>query len=143
MNPANPFGSKSAKRVFDFMQNTNPANGFSNVLGQIRNGALVDELTESLTEAVIAMRKTGKKSSLILKMDLVPVTKGDTSSLYIDADVTVKLPKPEQRASVFFTNEENELLRNDPRQKEFEQLKVVDGKKKDEPLKTLQNAVNQ
>lgn len=113
------------------------ANQFTTILGQIRRGELLDECSEKISQAVAALRLTGKRASITLKLDLVPLTRGCVDSINIDARVSAKLPEPEKKAAVFFTDENNGLHRNDPRQAEFENLKVVEGGQQEKPAKVV------
>lgn len=91
---------------------------FTDVLGQIRKGAVTEELNKALlavNEAVIA---TGKKGELTLKLEVKPM-KGNRAQVTVAANISTKTPKEELPEGIFFLTNDGDLVRNDPDQQEL------------------------
>ena len=59
------------------------------VISQLRRGQTALDLAEGLAELVAAVRATGKKGALTLKLTLAPHAKGDDVILTLSDDVTL------------------------------------------------------
>ena len=94
------------------------------LLGELRKGLTVSELSDELGELIQAVKETGKKGALSLKLEFVPSSGGET--VLVTADWTVKEPLPNKASTTFFTTDDNLLVRTDPRQREM--FGVVPGK---------------
>ena len=103
-------------------------NAFEKTLRDVRYGHAVTEASEKLAQLVQAVRASGKGGRFTLTLSVKPASRGDTSTLMVEDDIAVKLPKQEKPQSVFFATDQNLLQRNDPNQKEFV-LKTVPGEK--------------
>jgi len=112
---------------------TKASNTFDHTLREMRQGMVVTELSEELAKLVGAVRTTGRGGELVLRLKVKPASRGDVTTLMITDDISVKAPRPEKAAAVFFSTENNELLRNDPRQLAME-LKVVPAAEEKKPL---------
>jgi hypothetical protein len=110
---------------------------FTNTIGGVRKGALIDELSVKLQELTIAVRKAGRPGRLLLTLDLKPASVGDDTTLIIEDDVSIKLPKPQRARTIMFSTEDGQLLRKDPRQAELELREVPD-----EAPKEIRKVVN-
>lgn len=95
------------------------------MLGTLRKGLTVSELSDELTNLVRLVRETGKKGALSIKFQLTPSSGGE--AVIVTADWSVKEPRPEKDSTTFFTTEDNALVRHDPRQREM--FGVVAGQK--------------
>lgn len=100
-------------------------NQYSQILVQLRNGLTHEELTQKLDEVVAAVRLTGKKGSITLTVSVEPASKGSVDTLFVEDEIKVKIPEMDRGATVFFATPENGLQRQDPRQLEFGDLRVV------------------
>lgn len=100
-------------------------NSFVTMLSELRKGLTVSELSDELACLVAAVRATGKKGSLSVKLVLVPAADGET--VLVTSDWAVKEPLPNKASTTFFTTDDNLLVRQDPRQREL--FGVVAGKK--------------
>lgn len=89
-------------------------------LRELHRGELLEELENDLTEVVAAVRKSGKGGKLTLTIGVKPASKGDTNVLTVEAAVKTTLPKPDRSASIFYATEDNQLVREDPRQLKLE-----------------------
>ena len=87
-------------------------------LEQIEDGELLVELDASMAAMVSELRQVfaaqgGKpKASLTLKITM-QMEKG---SVFVDADVTTKLPKRGKPITMLYPTKDNLLVRNDPKQ---------------------------
>jgi hypothetical protein len=116
------------------------SNTFEKTLREVRAGFAMNELSEGLAKLVESVRASGKSGKLVLELKIKPASKGETVCVLIEDDITVKCPKPEKASSIFFTTEDNQLQRNDPRQMTME-LREVPAPKQE--LKEVAKAVNQ
>lgn len=95
--------------------------GFVAVLQQKeRQAKLLSEASRLLSDLSIAAIETGKKATLTLTMTLEP----SGNSINVATKLASKKPYSEEPMCIFYVDENGELTRNDPRQKEFE-LKEV------------------
>ena len=98
---------------------------FQETILQIQNGATLAELSEELRKVVAAVRETGKAGALTLTLKVVPASRGATDVLMIESQVKAKLPERERGRTVFYATDDNQLVRNDPKQQMLP-LRVVD-----------------
>jgi hypothetical protein len=81
-------------------------------LSELRGGLAAEELGEALRTLTQAVRETGKKGSVLLRLHVIPDDgEGQVERIRIEDDIEIRLPKPKKRASIFFINEHNDLLR--------------------------------
>lgn len=92
---------------------------FPEVLAQLRKGAAVDEFTARLAELVQAVQYTEKAGTLTLKLKVSP-SKSDDAVVEIVDDLTVTIPRPPKKSSLFFADSAGSLTRHDPRQGAFD-----------------------
>jgi hypothetical protein len=100
-----------------------PNNTFLHVLQHHEEGEVLNQLAEAQRECRAAAELTGKVASLTLVVKFKAAARGATAIMI--APVKVKLPEAEPGASLWFSDEEGNLHRNDPRQKELP-LKTVE-----------------
>lgn len=84
-------------------------NPFIQVLAHVYKGELVTELTEELGRVIAAVKRTGTKGSLTLKLSVKPDGKGEIRTVDFDGDVVAKAPKRTKRATTFFVVGEQSL----------------------------------
>lgn len=107
------------------MKQTQINNSFATMLNELRSGTAADELSEKLSELVAAVREAGKTGTLTFKLKVAPWQTGDGSKLSITDTISIAPPRMATPATLFFSDEENQLQRNDPNQRELE-LKTVE-----------------
>lgn len=100
-------------------ENKDIDNHFGLILGQIRKGRSLSELSEALRDLVQAVRDTGKKGKLVYTVAVEPAAKTDGRVLMVSDDVALKAPESARDASLFFSTDEGRLSRKDPDQEEF------------------------
>lgn len=90
---------------------------FNETLKQLHRGDLVDELDDALRQLVYAVQQTAKKGALTLTISVQPATKSsDVEQVIVTAKLNETMPKPDRAPSLFYTDSEGGLLREDPRQ---------------------------
>lgn len=90
-----------------------PGKPFTDVVGEIRDGDLLAELTEELYAVMAAVRETRKAGSIKLAIKISP-TGRDTVTL--DAVHDSVIPKEPNPGTTFFVGRDNSLHRQDPNQ---------------------------
>jgi len=95
-------------------------NSYEQTLREMRHGRSLAELSEELARLVAAVRDTGKAGSLTYKLTVKPASAGESITVQLEDEVVPKVPKPARGVSIFFANDDNQLQRTDPRQREFD-----------------------
>lgn len=93
------------------------SNYFAVALSHMDFGSLLPALSEDLTTLVKEVHANGRPGSLTLTLKIKPA--GTRGQVEITADTNLKRPKADPSKSLFFATEHGQLLRSDPRQKEF------------------------
>ncbi len=88
-------------------------------------GTSHDELSEALRDLTAKVKDTGKKGTLTYVVTVEPMPKSDGNALLVSDEIKLKLPEFAREASLFFADDDNNLVRNDPRQLTFESLREV------------------
>lgn len=96
---------------------------FCQTLGNLQHGCTLQELDQALTEALQASADTGKQSTVTVKLTIKP--NGAGTYKIID-DIKTTLPKFEKEATVLFTDRDQQLVREDPRQQRLNLERVSD-----------------
>lgn len=89
---------------------------FSEQVSYMAKGSVNDEATEKLADLVKAVRTTGKKGSLTLKIEVSMLDKASEDAMRLVGSVTAKLPELENPSTVMFSTHDGDLLRDDPEQ---------------------------
>ena len=79
-------------------------------------GGTVTELSDGLAELVRRVADTGKKGSISLTVAVEPMKGGDGKTMVVKDSISLKLPEYDRTASVYFTDEDGRLHRNNPQQ---------------------------
>lgn len=90
-----------------------PGKPFSDVLGEVENGQLLNELTENVYNIIAAVMETRKPGSLTLAMTFTPTGKGTVN---VDAKFKAKEPEHDRPTTTFFVGNDFSLQRSDPNQ---------------------------
>lgn len=106
------------------MEEKAPSNSFVKTLTELRKGQSVSELSDAMTELVATCKRVGRKGELTLKIKLTPSSDGET--IIIQDDFTVKTPRMDRKHTTFFSTEDHQLRRDNPKQAVFDP-KVVPG----------------
>lgn len=89
---------------------------FMEFLQGFRRGELVGTLDDHLEELMAAIRDTGGKGDLTLKL---PFKVNDAGQIECVPQVTLKRPQRPIGTGIFFVSEEGRLTRRDPAQDDF------------------------
>lgn len=87
-------------------------------LTPLADGELVPEFNNQLHALVKAVRDTGKGGSISLNIKIAPWN-GNISKLIVTTEINDKTPKLTQQPSIYFSDEDGGLHRNDPAQTTF------------------------
>jgi hypothetical protein len=90
---------------------------FAAFIQEQRSGGLHGELSEALSELVLAVQETQRAGSLTLTVKVVPNKDGVTVT--VTDKVSTKLPEADRGAAIFFMDKAGALVRRDPRQIEL------------------------
>ncbi len=86
----------------------------ADVLRELDRGRVHDQASTMLRDLIAAVADTGRKGTLTLTIALKPMkAEGRVTAT---AAVSVKAPAPEPRESIFFIDDEHNLVRDDPHQ---------------------------
>lgn len=97
---------------------------FFDTARDIRRGAFLEDCADEMHKVVKAVEETGKAAKLVIELTVKPASKGQGAVVLSDK-VKAKLPELPVGETILFVTPENNLVANDPRQKEME-LKAVD-----------------
>jgi hypothetical protein len=91
---------------------------FAATLQELSGGTVAARLAEQLQELTAAVKETGKKGTLTLQLVVAPLNKGNLDNLVVSAKSVVKPPEDDSATatSVFFTDKDGNLTRDDPKQ---------------------------
>jgi hypothetical protein len=101
-----------------------PSNGFLYALGILRGGLAATEASQALADATCACMLTGKAAKVTVTLKLTPAQKV-AGALLMEDDLKVALPKAEKENSLFYPDEDGNLLRDHPKQMALE-IKMVE-----------------
>lgn len=96
---------------------------FAETLAMLGYGEVEIEATNELNELVHACTETGKAGELTLSLKFKPVGKG--SQIEVTNDLKVKKPKPVREVQILFATTDNNLQREDPRQRSLDGVRSV------------------
>jgi hypothetical protein len=108
-------------------QDNNLDGTFLSTLQTLRKGVAIADLDSNLRELVSHVRRTARPGTITFKIEVSPNSRGNVEILKLEDSISLKLPKADTGASIFYADDENRLVRNDPRQMEHPALVVVPG----------------
>lgn len=86
-----------------------------NVLARADHGQFVEDLNAALREVNAKVLETGCKGEITIKVK-VDKTSGMNTGLEVACAFAAKVPQPPRAPDLYFTDEEGQLSRKDPRQ---------------------------
>ena len=101
-----------------------PSNAFLQVLQTHDGGEVLNELADAQRKCLEAVAMTGKPATVTLTFKYTPAAKGAFAVAF--GAPKVKTAVAERAASLWFGDENGQLTRNDPRQKELPLKTVAD-----------------
>ena len=96
---------------------------FSEFLESLDYGGIAEEATNELNEVVHACTETGKVGEITLVIKIKPT--GKSGQVELTSDVKTKKPKPVRGTTIMFATPDNNLQREDPRQRSLDGVKTV------------------
>ncbi len=108
-------------------------NSFQQTLHNIEGGKLADDLADKLASLIGLVKERGKAGAISLSLKVKPLD-ADAESVSVVATVKVSEPAKAERASIFFTTEDNTLVRNNPKQTEMKLEPVEKASTKPAPV---------
>lgn len=90
---------------------------FKQAMALLRHGDCEEEVNAKLTECLQATMDTGKASTLTIKLSIKP--NGNGVVKVVD-DIKATVPKFDKEPTVLFTDKNNQLVREDPRQQKLD-----------------------
>ena len=89
---------------------------FSEYVRELEAGMIDAEATDLMGELVRAVRDTGKKGSISLKIELVPTDRdGDHIHLSVK-DLSISKPQPPRDGQLMYSSGDGDLARHNPNQ---------------------------
>lgn len=88
---------------------------FASVLLEQGRGHTHRELSEALHDLVARVKDTGKKGVLTYVLSVEPM-KGNPDAVMTSDEIKLRLPEHDRAASIFYTDRDGNLVRNDPNQ---------------------------
>lgn len=96
-------------------ESTTEPRPFATFLMETNKGRSHEELSLGLQELVREVIRTGKPGSISYRVTVKPQPGNEQMVVVLD-EIVRKVPRGERASSVFFVTDDNELVRNDPRQ---------------------------
>jgi len=87
------------------------ANGLLKLLQEHSKGAVIAEGSIKLHKVIEAVKATGKKGALVIKLEFSPVAKSNGEQVVISHEINPKIPEKTTNSSIFFTTEDGGLSR--------------------------------
>lgn len=81
-----------------------------------KGGDAISEISKAMRQAAAATQLTGKASAVDFQIKIQPATKGSAATLVIVTKTKTKLPEIEQPGSIFYADDDFNLVREDPKQ---------------------------
>ena len=106
---------------------------FVNIIKAHKAGTAITALSTALKQLTAAVQLTSKPGSVTLVMKIAPASKGDASTVVFLAKVKAQIPEPDAPGSIFYADEDFNLVREDPNQTEM-QLTQVPAEVKSAPV---------
>lgn len=92
---------------------------FASFLKLVNKGNTEAEASLALEKITAAVKDTGRAGSFSIKVSITPAGKGEVTQVFVDAEVSTKEPKKDRKHTIFFTTNNNTLVRNNPEQNEM------------------------
>jgi hypothetical protein len=103
-----------------------------------QGGKTITDLSAAIRDVTASVRQHSKPGKVILTMTIYPATKGHESAVGFECDVVEKLPRGENFGGLFFADEQNNLVRDNPQQQQLPALRTLENQdEEDEPLKRI------
>ncbi len=108
---------------------------FLSVLENHRGGDFVSDISGAIKQVIAAVQLTGKGGAVTLKMNLKPATVGN--AIVFEPIVKTSIPETKPAGSIFYADEDFNLVREDPMQKKLN-LREVEPSQGASPLREVE-----
>ena len=99
---------------------------FTETLIELRNGQIVIEMSQAMSDALLAVQEFNKGAEVCLTLKIKPLgTKGVSDAVEVTAEVSTKLPKAEIASTLFFINADGQPSRTQDRQEQLPGLSIA------------------
>lgn len=98
---------------------------FAEFLHMQRGGDLQREVSQALNEVVEAVHETGRAGAVTLVVSVKPIGKSAHRQLIVTDQVKIKKPEGDRGESIFFADDNHNLVRDNPNQPEIPGLREV------------------
>ena len=105
---------------------------FLDVVTAHQSGDCISDLSAAIKQVTAAVQLTGRAGKVTLEMLLRPASGGSRATIIFETDIKTKIPKAEAQGSIFFADDDYNLVRDDPNQKKLD-LRIA--AEKDEELR--------
>lgn len=85
------------------------------MLNEHRKGGAISDLSAAIRTVAGAVRELGKSGTVTLKLKIA-VAQGTSQTLVLSDSITMNVPKEKERGSIFFTDENDNLVRSEMEQ---------------------------
>lgn len=92
---------------------------FLNVLENHRNGELLSDVSVAIRKVASAMALTQKGGKVTITLNMKPTTAGDGAAFVMEPDIKITEPKMKPAGSIFYCDDDFNLVRENPRQKKL------------------------
>lgn len=99
--------------------------GFIRTIQMHQGGKVITDLSAALRTVTEAVRKHAKVGKVILTMSVYPATKSNETALGFECEVVERLPRGEAYAGLFFADDDNNLVRENPHQQSLPELRTL------------------
>lgn len=86
------------------------------VLEAHKGGFSLTELSVALKNVTASVQETGKAGTVTLTLSIKPASRGAVGTLVLETKVKAKCPEAEAPASIFYADDDFNLVREDPKQ---------------------------
>jgi hypothetical protein len=95
----------------------NPARAFADLLDELREGEAQIDASEALRKMIKEVRDTCRGGEIHLKLSFKPAGAGKI--LTITDEIVIKHPKKDKEATLMFSTETGELVKDNPQQQQL------------------------
>lgn len=92
---------------------------FTEVLAELNNGSTESEMGEALRNVAAAVKLTQKAGSVTLTIEVRPTEKSNGEIVFLSDKIKTNVPEFPRASKIFYINDDNNLVREDPRQRKM------------------------
>jgi hypothetical protein len=111
---------------------------FLRTLQTHQGGKTITDVSAAIRNVTAAVREHCKPGKVVLTLTIYPATKSNEQALGFEADIVEKLPRGEAYAGLFFADDQNNLVRDNPHQQDIPALRTLESATDETPLKKVE-----